>query len=107
MSDTHQNNGYEKSDLNVKKVILFFALGVVLMVVIIIFLLDYFHTVKDDIVYEAVLQPQSITLRDLRARETEELTSYKLLDEEKGIYRIPLERAKKLLADEAYHDKKK
>jgi hypothetical protein len=37
---------------------------------------------------------------ELRERETEELNSYELLDEEKGIYRIPIKRAMELIVEE-------
>lgn len=105
MSSGH--DGYEKADINANKVILFFVLGVIATAIILIFLLDYFKAVREDTVYKAVLQPGSATLRELRARENEELTTYKIIDADKGIYRIPIERAKKLLAEEAYRSRNK
>lgn len=105
MSSTNQQSGYEKADINVNKVILFFVLGVIVTVIILIFLLDYFKAVREDTIYGAVLRPESATLRELRARENEELTTYKIIDADKGIYRIPIERAKKLFAEEAWRTK--
>ena len=107
MSSPEQHGGYEKADINVNKVILFFVLGVIAIVIILVFLLDYFKTVRNDTIYDEVLKPQSTTLRELHARENEGLTTYKLLDADKGIYRIQIERAKKLLADEAYRERNK
>lgn len=107
MSSSEHKGGYEKTDINANKVIMSFVLGIIVTVIIVIFLLDYFKAVRDDTVYRVVLQPESAVLRDLRARENEELTTYKLLDAEKGIYRIPIERAKKLLAEETYRAKGK
>lgn len=107
MSSSEHKGGYEKTDINANKVIMFFVLGIIVTVIIVIFLLDYFKAVRDDTVYRAVLQPESAVLRDLRARESEELATYKLLDAENWIYRIPIERAKKLLAEEAYRAKGK
>lgn len=101
------DSGYEKRDVSLNKVILYGVLGIIVLVIALIFIMDYFTAVKEEIVYESVLKPESAALRELQARETEELNSYKLLDAEKKIYRIPIERAKKLLADEAYRERQK
>jgi hypothetical protein len=103
-----QNNpGYEKRDVNLNKVILYGVIGMIILVVAIVFVVDYFTAVKEEVIYESTLKPESAALRELRARETEELGSYKLLDSARGIYRIPVERAKELIADEAYRDRMK
>jgi hypothetical protein len=100
--DEIENTGYEKQDVNLTKVFFFGILGVVILTVIVLFALDYFTAAKEEAVYEAVLKPQSAPLRELRAREEEELNSYAVLDAQKGIYRIPIERAMELMANEAY-----
>jgi hypothetical protein len=102
-----ENSGYEKSDVKPGKIILFGILGVVLIVIMLVFITQLFSTTSERMVEEMVLRPQSTAIRELRARETEELNSYKLLDAQKGIYQIPIDRAIKLMADEAYREKKK
>jgi hypothetical protein len=106
MNDHEQNNnsqsGYEKRDANAAKIIGYGVAGVVLIVVILIFVYQLFISTSEELVDEMVLKPQSAAIRELRAREAEELNSYKLLDPEKQIYRIPIDRAIKLMADEAY-----
>ena len=99
------DSGYEKRDVSLSKVVLYGLLGIIVLVIALIFVMDYFTAVKEEIVYESVLKPESTTLGELQARETEELNSYKLLDAEKKIYRIPIDRAKKLMADEAYRER--
>jgi len=113
MTDTenkHQapeDTGYEKSDVNVVKVIIYGLFGIIFIVAVLIFTWDYFTSVKESLVEDMVLKPQAAAIRELRARETEELTGYKLLDETGGIYRIPIERAMELMADEAYQEQLK
>ena len=48
-----------------------------------------------------MLAPESQALRDLRAREDEELHSYRYLDRDKETVRLPIERAMELMASEA------
>lgn len=94
--------GYERSDVNAPKIILYSALGVFILVAILLFLYNYFLAEKEEMVFEDQLKPQSVQLRDLRAHEEEVLTTYKLLDADKGIYRIPIDRAMQLIAEENF-----
>ena len=107
MEDSSHNHnetdhGYEKRDINVTKTVVYAIVGIIIVVIVIIFGVDYFKAVTDRAVEEAVLKPQSVPMRELRARELEELTTYKVLDSAKGVYRIPVERAMQLQADEEY-----
>ena len=99
-------DGYEKRDVNVLKVFGYFTAGTIIIVVLLIFLIDFFTATKEEMIYEAVLRPESAALRELHAREIEELGSYGVVDATDGVYRIPIERAIKLLADEAYRSDK-
>lgn len=96
------DTGYEKRDVSAVKLIVLGGLGLIILTVILVFLYEYFTAASGKMVKEMVLKPQSVALRELWAREAEELNSYKLLDEEKGIYQIPVNRAMELMADEAY-----
>ena len=97
------NAGYEKGEVNVRRIVFFAGVSIVVVVALLIFSLDYFGAVKEELVQELVLEPQSAALRELRAREIEDLSSYQLLDSAAGLYRIPIRRAMELVADEAYH----
>ncbi len=94
--------GYESADINVRKTVLIAVAIIVVIIISLIVLNEYFLSVKEEYVYDMVLKPESVTLRDLRATEDEILYSYKLLDSANGLYRIPVERAMELLAEEAF-----
>ncbi|UCG60357.1 MAG: hypothetical protein JSV52_08455 [Candidatus Zixiibacteriota bacterium] len=101
-NNSEPGGGYERSDVNVRMVVLI-AVGVIVVVIVALIVLnEYFLSVKEQYVYDLVLKPESVTLRDLRAAEDEVLNSYKLLDSAGGVYRIPIERAMELVAEEAY-----
>ena len=102
MTSTDNNSaGYEKRDVNISMVIGLSVLSVVLLIIILVFLIDYFVESKEQMIYEAQLQPESADLNSLLVAEEEELTSYKVLDIERGVYRIPVDRAMELLVKEA------
>ncbi len=102
MTSTDNNSaGYEKRDVNISMVIGLSVLSVVLLIIILVFLIDYFVESKEQMIYEAQLQPESADLNSLLVAEEEELTSYKVLDIERGVYRIPVDRAMELLVREA------
>ena len=101
----NKSSGYEKKDINVIRVIGIGITVIVLIVLAIVLLDEYFISAREKLMYEVVLRPESTKLRELRAREIEELNSYKLLDAGKDIYRIPIERAMKILAEKEYQSK--
>lgn len=93
--------GYEKKDVNVSKIVGYALVSIIILIAILVFLNEFFifqiegvKQARDSIV--------SKELRDLRAAEEEMLNSYKVLNAEKNIYQIPVDRAMKLIADEAY-----
>ena len=91
---------YETRDIPVKSV----AIGGVVFMIIVgitLFLLyEYYIRVLDDTEYELKLSKRSKKLMELRKLEDESLNSYKIIDEEKQIYQIPIERSKELMLDE-------
>ena len=102
MSENHKSDGpgYEKSDVSVGKVLLYGIIGTLVVVVVVIFVMDFYISTQEELVYEAVLSPESASLRELRAREIEVLNTYELLDSAAGTYRIPIDRAMTLIAAE-------
>jgi hypothetical protein len=99
----HENEGY--SDINLKFISLLVLSSVLAIVIIIIFLNSYFIQEKERQVFELVLKPESLELRELHAVEYELLNSYKVIDSEKKIYRIPVERAMQLIIKEDFNIK--
>lgn len=102
---TTPNEGYEKRDVSANKVIFVGVMGILLLVVLVVAMIDYFTVFTEEQIYVSVLKPESSALRELHAREAEALHSYKLLDAAKGVYQIPVERAIDLMADSAFQEK--
>jgi hypothetical protein len=100
-------SGYDKRDINPRATFIVGAVVVLVIAVILVILNDVFVLNKEQMMYDYVLKPESAPLRDLRAREMEALTTYKLLDPAKSVYRIPVSRAMELMADEAYREQQK
>ena len=93
--------GYDTGEVNVKKIIVVGLISAIVLAAILIGLYQFFIARAEKQIYESVLKPESVPLRDLRAREDEILNSYKLLDSTKKIYQIPIARAMQLLAEES------
>ena len=93
--------GYEKRDVNIKTTLVVAAAIVIFLIASLSFLYSEFILTKEQLVYDVALKPESVPLEELRARETETLTTYKLIDSTNQIYRIPIDSAMKLLIDKA------
>jgi len=100
---TQSSPGYEARDANIGRIVIIGIAFVVLLAVSLFFVDQYFKITKEKDIQEIILKPQSVTLREVRAREDEILSSYKLIDPSKGIYQIPINRAMELLAQKAYN----
>lgn len=98
---TQNQAGYDKHDVSVWSVMVIIVVSVLTIAATVIILYDYFISTKETIMYEQVLSVESETLLKLRARETKELNSYRLLDSTKGVYQIPIEKAMRIVVDEA------
>ncbi len=94
------SGGFDRSEPNVRAIALFGVATVVLLVVAVLGLQFYFDRTLEQEVYVQVLAPKSQTLQTLRAREDEELHTYRYLDRAKGTVRLPVERSMVLLAAE-------
>ena len=78
--------------------------GAVLLVIALVWLKSYFFLVRNQVEEKQVLTVDNPKLKDLHAREHEELTTYGWVDKEAGTVRIPIERAMELVAAEQQHD---
>jgi len=92
--------GYERRDINVSFIIGVAFFSIIILVGILIVLNNFFTSEKEKLVYETLLKPESTELLNLQTNQSKILNTYKVLDAEKGIYQIPIERAMQLLADE-------
>ncbi|MCB0834237.1 MAG: hypothetical protein KDC45_12300 [Bacteroidetes bacterium] len=98
----HGGVDYERQDVNPKKILIVTFSLVAFIVVMIIFLSEVFTFEKEQQIRNVVLKPESAQIRDMRAADIQVLTGYKIIDPGKGVYQIPVERAMKLMVDEAY-----
>ncbi|RMD92294.1 MAG: hypothetical protein D6814_17105 [Calditrichaeota bacterium] len=101
------NPGYETRDVNPKTLFVLGIATVLLIGFMLVLLNEYFVAAKEKDVYEVVLKPESTKLRKLHAYEDEILNSYAVLDQDKGIYQIPIERAMQLIAEENFQKRQK
>jgi hypothetical protein len=105
-SQKHRNpseqgkSGYETRDVNILKIVGVGLVSVVLLAIILIALREFFIATTKKQYYEVVLKPESEALKKSRERENEILSSYKVIDQEKGIYRIPIDSAISIMVDE-------
>ena len=98
--EANRNDGYEKRDVNIPIIIGIALVSIIILVVMVLVLSDIFIFQKESVVYDSVLSQESKDLVELRSVEFETLNNYKILDSEKGIYQIPINRAMQLLAEE-------
>jgi hypothetical protein len=79
-----------------------FAIGsVILLVLTIVAIQQYFEHIWTQAVYEKILAPPSEQLREVRGRDDWNLTHYMYLDKASGQVRIPVERAMELNLQDA------
>lgn len=99
---TPPDAGYEKKDANARAIIIGLVVGVLIIVVALIGLDQLYVLTREEVVKENVLSQVDPRLRELHASETRILTSYGVIDKDKGIYRVPIDRAMELMVEEAY-----
>lgn len=92
----HDEIGYEKSDVNVLKVAAAFLVCTIMVVLFFVGLDQYFVISKEKMYYNQVLKPESLELKELHQKEFQTLTNYKVIDNARGTYQIPIDRAMEL-----------
>jgi hypothetical protein len=104
---THHDasEGYDHTEPNAPPIWAFTAGSVVILVVVIFAIQQYFEKVWNDAVYDKVLAAPSQELQDMRNRDDYALTHYSYQDKDKGVVRIPLDRAQELVLQDAAQGK--
>jgi hypothetical protein len=114
MSDDHEHGirthheaaeGFDVSEPQAPKIWAFTVGSVIILIVVIVALQQYFDKIWNDAVYEKVLASPNQELLDMRNRDDWYLTHYSYMDKSKGQVRIPLERAQELFLKEAAEGK--
>jgi hypothetical protein len=99
------SEGYDHSEPNAPPIWAFTVGSVIILVVVIFAIQQYFERVWNDAVYDKVLAAPSPELQDLRNRDDWALTHYSYQDKSKGVVRIPLDRAQELVLQDAAQGK--
>lgn len=100
MSTRTNPPGYETRDVSLRHLTVVAVASVLLLILILVGVREYFIFSKEKQIYQTVLAPPSPKLMALRSYESQRLNSYGPADEA-GYYHIPIERAKALLLQEA------
>lgn len=104
---THHDpsEGFDRAEPNVKNIWAFTIVSIVVLVVVIIALQQYFVKIWNDAVSEKVLTAPDSQLQMVRGRDDWDLTHFMYLDKKAGQIRIPVDRAKDLFLQEVSEGK--
>jgi hypothetical protein len=92
--------GHEMSDFSFTSVMWLIPLSAIILVSFILVCLYWFRGAKDNEITHKQAQFVPTELQAYQAQQQEIMNSYKILDKEKGVYRIPVARAMELMAQE-------
>lgn len=92
--------GYEKRDVSIRGLVLGTITLVALIVVMVAFVRDYFVFNMENAITEAALNNPSKELMEIQKVEDDLLTNFRLLDNEKGTYQIPIDLAMTLVVQD-------
>lgn len=95
-------DGYEHQDFKAINGIWMSIVFIIFMVLTFVFLNEWFNFTVESEKHDTQMIPQSVLLRDVRAREQEILTTYAVIDSTKGIYRVPITKAMEMMVDSAF-----
>ncbi len=95
--------GFEDEGVNIRKIIIIGVLSFAIFIGILSFLDDLFAVAREDEVQAVDLSVPSQQLQEMRDHESAVLHGYKLLDSTKAVYRVPIDRAMRIVAEEAFN----
>src|SRR5210317_351057 len=93
-------SGFEKKDIPVKPVLIGGAIFIITVLITIFMLYEYYIRVLDDATYDFKLSKRSAKLEQLKKFEQENLNIYKVKEDDKNSYQIPIEKSKEILLNE-------
>jgi len=95
-----ENGGHELSDFSWTTVLWLIPISVIIMLTFFYVCINWFRGAKDHEITHKQAEFVPSELQAYRAQQDEILNGYKVLDNEKGRYRIPVARAMELVAQE-------
>ncbi len=107
MSDPNLQVGFDDTEPKAGWVLVFSIAVVVTLIATTVFVTAYYDQVHEKLVYERQELPINEDMRNLRAKEDNELHSYGYADKQAGLVRVPIERAMELVLADAASGKPK
>lgn len=98
-ADPHE--GFDRAEPSVGAIFGFAAGSMILLVMTILAIQQYFDHIWNEAVYQKVLAPPSEQLREVRGRDDWNLTHYLYMDKASGQVRIPVDQAMDLILKDA------
>jgi hypothetical protein len=93
--------GFDRAEPSASAIATFAIGSLVLLVLTIVTIQQYFDHIWNQAVYEKVLAPPSEQLKEVRGRDDWNLTHYMFLDKPTGQVRIPIDKAMELNLQDA------
>ena len=107
MSDPNLQVGFDDTEPRAAWVLIFSIATIITLVATVMFVTAYYDQIHDKLVYERQELPINEDMRNLRAKEDNELHSYGFADKQAGLVRVPIERAMELVLADAASGKPK
>jgi hypothetical protein len=98
-ADPHE--GFDRAEPSAGAITAFMIGSLILLVLTILAIQQYFDHIWNEAVYEKVLAPPSEQLREVRGRDDWNLTHYMYMDKPSGQVRIPIDKAMELNLQDA------
>src|SRR5579864_4793242 len=95
------SQGFDRAEPSAGAITTFMIGSLILLVLTILAIQQYFDHIWSEAVYEKVLAPPSELLREVRGRDDWNLTHYMYMDKASGQVRIPVDRAMDLMLQDA------
>jgi hypothetical protein len=95
------SEGFDRAEPSAGAIVLFMTGSLILLVLTILAIQQYFDHIWSQAVYEKVLAPPSEQLKEVRGRDDWNLTHYLYMDKASGQVRIPVDRAMELNLQDA------
>lgn len=93
--------GFDRREPGAKAIAAFAIGSLILLVLTIVAIQQYFEHIWNQAVYEKILAPPSEQLQEVRGRDDWNLTHYMYMDKGSGQVRIPVDRAMELVLRDA------
>jgi hypothetical protein len=93
--------GFDRAEPSAGAITTFMVGSLILLVLTILAIQQYFDHIWNEAVYEKVLAPPSEQLREVRGRDDWNLTHYMYMDKPSGQVRIPIDKAMELNLQDA------